>query len=347
MQLASTSPILRATSLRLRLTLRALLAGLLSMVIVGMVSNVNAYAYTTPVSTGNSTFTSAPVYAPHNTALPEISGTAQQGELLSTTNGVWSYTPASYAYQWRDCDAGGANCTDIAGANTSTYIPVAADAGLTLRIKVTATNSGGIATATSAATNVVTISAPVNSVLPVVTGTTQQGETLTATTGAWSLSPTGYTYQWQDCNRAGASCASVAGSGTASTYVPVVSDVGQTLRVVVTATNASGSHSAASLATGLIVGTITNFASGLNAGTNPSATIAGPDGNLWFTDRGTTASIGKVTPTGAITNYSAGLNTGSSPSGITLGSDGNHNSPMSALRATGIGSTNALLSPFK
>jgi len=39
--------------------------------------------------------------------------------------------------------------------------------------------------------------APVNSVLPVISGTAQTGSTLTASTGTWTNSPTGYTYQWQ------------------------------------------------------------------------------------------------------------------------------------------------------
>src|SRR3982074_808316 len=87
MPLASTSPVLPATSLRP--TLRALLIGLLSSVAVGVVSIGNAYAYANPVSTGTSTFSSVAVYAPHNTALPVISGSPQVGEISSTTDGTW------------------------------------------------------------------------------------------------------------------------------------------------------------------------------------------------------------------------------------------------------------------
>jgi sugar lactone lactonase YvrE len=45
--------------------------------------------------------------------------------------------------------------------------------------------------------------------------------------------------------------------------------------------------------------------------------------SLWFTDRGTTRAIGRITPSGAITEFTAGLNAGSSPLEIALGSDGN------------------------
>jgi Concanavalin A-like lectin/glucanases superfamily len=47
---------------------------------------------------------------------------------------------------------GSSSCADIAGANAQTYVPVQADVGATLRVVVTATNTAGSATATSAPT---------------------------------------------------------------------------------------------------------------------------------------------------------------------------------------------------
>jgi hypothetical protein len=41
-------------------------------------------------------------------------------------------------------------------------------------------------------------------------------------------------------------------------------------------------------------GTITEFSTGLNAGSNPWDIAAGADGNLWFTDNGETAAIGQI-----------------------------------------------------
>ena len=68
--------------------------------------------------------------------------------------------------------------------------------------------------------------------------------------------------------------------------------------------------------------TVTEFSSGLTAGSNPKGIAAGPDGNLWFTES-TGNSIGKITPSGVITEFSNGLDADSYPWGITSGPDGN------------------------
>lgn len=62
----------------------------------------------------------------------------------------------------------------------------------------------------------------------------QVGQTLNASTGVWTQSPTSYTYQW---NRDG-----IAISGAvAATYVAVSADVGHAITVTVIATNGGGS----------------------------------------------------------------------------------------------------------
>ena len=57
--------------------------------------------------------------------------------------------------------------------------------------------------------------------------------------------PTSYTYQWEDCNAAGEACTNIT-KATSSTYKLLSIEVGLTLRVVVTATNAGGSTKATS-----------------------------------------------------------------------------------------------------
>ena len=92
---------------------------------------------------------------PANTSLPVISGTAQQGQLLSGSDGGWSNSPTSYGYQWLRCDSSGAACVAIPAATGNSYTPAAADVGATLRFQVTATNGAGPASATSTQTAVV------------------------------------------------------------------------------------------------------------------------------------------------------------------------------------------------
>ena len=55
---------------------------------------------------------------------------------------------------------------------------------------------------------------------------------------------------------------------------------------------------------------------------NPQEIVAGADGNLWFTDRGTDR-IGRITPTGTVTTFDAGIPADAEPWGISTGPDGN------------------------
>ena len=58
------------------------------------------------------------------------------------------------------------------------------------------------------------------------------------------------------------------------------------------------------------------------AGSEPRAIAPGPDGNLWFADKGTVKKIGQITPEGTITEFSeGGLPT--EPVSIAPGPDGN------------------------
>jgi hypothetical protein len=179
--------------------------------------------------------------APPNTAVPTITGTAQQGQTLTEHSGTWEGEPTSFAYQWLQCDGSGNSCTAIAGATSQTYLLLGGDVGHTIRVAETATNAGGPSSpATSAGTAVVTPLPPSNELPPTITGTAQQNQTLTEVHGKWANNPTSFTYQWLACDGSGGNCKAIAGA-TNQTYVPVAADVGHTLKVQETATNAGGS----------------------------------------------------------------------------------------------------------
>jgi hypothetical protein len=80
---------------------------------------------------------------------------------------------------------------------------------------------------------------PVNTSPPTIKGTAQQGQTLTEQHGTWTNEPTSFVYQWLQCDSSGNNCKEIAGA-TAQTYVPTSSDVGHTISVRETASNAGG-----------------------------------------------------------------------------------------------------------
>ena len=189
---------------------------------------------------------------PKSTAPPAISGNPTVGQTLTASTGTWTGKPTGFAYQWQRCDAAGSACVPITGAGSSTYVVADADLGRTLRVVVTARNSAGRSTSTSAPTAVIQAAgAPVNTAAPAIAGTARVGETLTASTGSWTGSPTSFGFQWLRCNQSGESCVDIP-AATGGTYVVTSSDVASTIRVRVTASNGSGSATATSAPTPVV-----------------------------------------------------------------------------------------------
>ncbi|MGN6169803.1 MAG: S8 family serine peptidase [Solirubrobacteraceae bacterium] len=93
---------------------------------------------------------------------------------------------------------------------------------------------------------------PVNTALPTISGLAAVGQTLTASAGSWSNSPTSYTYAWQRCDSTGSACAPIGGA-TAASYTVQAADAGSTIRVAVTAVNAGGSSAPATSAPTAVV----------------------------------------------------------------------------------------------
>jgi hypothetical protein len=86
---------------------------------------------------------------------------------------------------------------------------------------------------------------PTNTSPPTITGTAQQERTLTEAHGQWTNEPlTGYAYQWLRCESSGGGCKEIPGA-TKQSYEAAFADVGHTLRVQESASNAGGTSAAA------------------------------------------------------------------------------------------------------
>ncbi|MFN2467279.1 MAG: hypothetical protein ABR521_04000 [Gaiellaceae bacterium] len=81
--------------------------------------------------------------------------------------------------------------------------------------------------------------APVNRCAPVISGKLVVGKTITSTAGCWSNSPTRYVYQWLRCDTNGSNCVRITGA-TSNSYTLTRTDAGNTMIVLVTASNADG-----------------------------------------------------------------------------------------------------------
>jgi hypothetical protein len=90
----------------------------------------------------------APV-APTNTEKPIIAGVPEVGETLTSSDGTWIGIPTPFlARNWQR------NGADIAGETGGSYVVRSEDSGAGIRLRVTATNSEGPATAHSVAVSV-------------------------------------------------------------------------------------------------------------------------------------------------------------------------------------------------
>lgn len=130
---------------------------------------------------------------------------------------------------------------------------------------------------------------PVNTIPPGISGTTTEGQELTAVSGAWEGSPTSYTYQWERCEASGTlTCQAISGA-TGQSYTLTAADVGSTIRVQETGVNGEG-------AGGPAVSDPTRVVSATSGGSGGGGTGGGTGGG----------NTGPATSTGA----SAGTSTG-------------------------------------
>jgi hypothetical protein len=100
---------------------------------------------------------------PTNVREPSISGTATVGSRLQANRGEWAGDqPITYSYIWLRCGTRGDNCSEIPGADDTDYEVRDADAGRTIRVRVTARNDRGSTSAISDGRAVVENTPPPN-----------------------------------------------------------------------------------------------------------------------------------------------------------------------------------------
>ena len=238
---------------------------------------------------GSPATTEVQALAPANVSAPTIAGDPLDGETLTADPGTWTgTTPVTYTYQWQRCDQDGTNCVDILGAVDPAYTLVPGDIDHVLTVVVTATNAGGSVPSSSAPTVTAEAAPPANTAVPTVSGTPEDGQTLTADPGTWSgTAPVTYTYEWQRCDADGTACAAISGA-TGSTYVLLPIDVGHAIVVEVTGTNAGGADTATSVPSSSVA-----VDPPATAGT-PAATGTPVDGQTLTAEPGTWTGTGPI-----------------------------------------------------
>ena len=181
--------------------------------------------------------------APVNATSPAITGTAQTGQTLSVSDGNWDHRPTSFTYQWKRSSTSDGTYSNITNATSASYVVTVGDIGYFIRGVVSGVNTGGSSSgAISAATAAVIDIPPVAATAPVISGTAQNGQTLTAVTTNWVNRPTSFTYQWSRTASVGGAYAEIVGA-TFATLVLTEGDVGYFFKVVVTASNSGGTSS--------------------------------------------------------------------------------------------------------
>jgi hypothetical protein len=176
-----------------------------------------------------------------STAPPTLSGGHVVGSTLTAAPGSWSDRAATFTYAWERCDRN-SSCAVIDGVQGRTYELVPADIDAYVRVRVTAHVGYLSVSRTSAPLGPVTPAAPTPLTGPSISGAAVVGEQLTADPGNWTDPQASFTFVWQRCDGA-AACRPIHDASD-STYLVSTKDLGHTLLVSVTASNAGGANEA-------------------------------------------------------------------------------------------------------
>jgi hypothetical protein len=171
---------------------------------------------------------------------PGVVGDAIAGEALEAFDGIWSGAGVTADYRWERCEE---TCTPIAGATGRRYVPTIADAGVQLRVSVSA---AGLDPASSARTSRVAVR-PKPLERPTIAGRPRVGRRLVAHVGAWEGTDLKLVVSWQRCRQRACDPFSLA-----RTYVVRPRDRGYRLKVEVIGSNQVGRTEAFSKPTAVV-----------------------------------------------------------------------------------------------
>ncbi|RUW56364.1 hypothetical protein [Mesorhizobium sp. M8A.F.Ca.ET.021.01.1.1] len=240
--------------------------------------------------------------APVNVENPVLSGVYELGEAISVTDGVWDgngLSIESYRYMWQR------NGVLIGSATESSYVIVKDDLGKKVRALVIAVTNGGEGSAYSNSSSTIPDILPVNNFLPVITGPTVSGQTLSVDSGTWTEpgSPIlGFLYQWR------ADHVPISGA-TSTTLLLTTAQIGKAIDCIVTARHALND---VSVTTDMTVDVDASFTAPVNS-VAPTMTGTPRVGSTLSTTNGTWTTNGEP-----ITGYTYQWRRGISPiSGAT------------------------------
>lgn len=143
-------------------------------------------------------------------------------------------------YLWEYCDASGGSCAYYDTANTLDVTPVLL--GRRLRVTARGTSSGGSATISSAIGPVI-VGAPAFLSVPTLSGVAHSGSSLGVNLSMQGTAPISSEVEWHRCDAAGAACQATPERTGSSALLGAI-DIGSTIRIHVTLTNAHGSQDA-------------------------------------------------------------------------------------------------------
>ena len=181
-------------------------------------------------------------------------------------------TGLTFTYDFQRCSPG---CVDVQNGTSNQYVLQNVDVGTRYQVVVVATAGTATATATSSQTAVV---APKSTAAPTLSGVTQDGQVLTASSPSTSWdSATGLTrtFVFTRCDANGANCNTTVQTTTVTTstttYTLTAADMGSRIRVTVSASK-GGSASVASAPS-----TVTAIIAPFSTGAPATPTVVAPD----------------------------------------------------------------------